>query len=440
MNPIVKTLPNGLRFVMIHMDAVESVTVEAFVRAGSRDEDPIKAGLAHYLEHMVFKGTSLYPSPSAVSTAADSVGAEINAGTGKERTGYYLKVSTEHTELAFKIVSQLVFDPLLRLPDIKRELGVIKQEIAMYNDLPTHKVSSIYDELMFGETSLAWDIAGYTDTVEKITREDMVMFLDRFYKPSNMVLAVAGKFQAEREIMELAERWFGGGGVRVLSEVRSIRPPRGTSLRGLNGTPSTSVTRTEERVKLFPKQTEQAHLILGVRGRPLGSPDRYKELVLSAILGGGMSSRLFTEIREKRGLAYYVRSDVDHYTDMGHFSTRAGVKVEKVEEAIQVILKEVGKIRERGEIGEEELKKAKEYVKGKLVLNLEETDSVADFFGEMELLEGKITTLEDIKAGIDKVTIQDVQLLAADLFCQENIRLAVVGPYTKLERFEKLLK
>ncbi|MBI2590552.1 MAG: insulinase family protein [Candidatus Blackburnbacteria bacterium] len=418
------TLSNGITLITSSVSGVESCTVQVFVRAGSRDEALRVGGLAHFLEHMVFKGTSRYPSAQAVSTAADSVGAEINASTDKERTAYHLKVTQKNIDLAFDILSDMVFNPILDEREIEREKGVIIQEIAMYEDLPTQKVCSSFEELLYGDkTSLGHDIAGKPANIKRVTKNDFVEFRKKLYRTENMVISVAGKFE-QRKIEELAEKWF----------ALPASGPAAPHPRALGDLRHASV-------KLVTKKTEQAHLVLGFSGNPLGHKDRYVETVLSAILGGGMSSRLFTEVREKRGLAYYVNASVQHYTDAGYLAARAGVELGKVEEAVSVILNEFRKMpNDQCQMTNKELWKAREYTKGRFLLSLEDTENVSDFFGEHYLLEGKLRTVGDVIAGIDKVTAEDVYRVAKEFFVPERLNLAIVGPFKDKEKFEKILK
>lgn len=423
------TLNNGLRIVTAPMSAMESATVQILIGSGSRDENVKKQGLAHFLEHMVFKGTKRYPTSASISAAVDGIGGEINASTGKERTGYYIKAWERYLSLAFDILSQFISAPRLLEREIEKEKGVIIEEIAMYEDLPMYKAPYLFEELLFDKTSLGWDTAGTPETVRGMEKKDFAGFIADYYQPENMVLSVAGKFE-RGAVLKLAEKYFGklksGGQVTWQSGNLKTRQPDNPSRK--------------PEIRMVNKKTEQAHIVLGVRGNPLGHPDRYKEAVLASILGGGMSSWLWNEIREKRGLAYYVRCDIDHYKDTGYMAARAGVKLDSVEEAIKVILGQFDKIATSGKIKDRELTKAKEYLKGRLALGLEDTHSVSEFFGDQELFEKDVRTVEQVMAGIDEVTLGDVHKLAADFFTSPKLNLAVVGPYEDADKFQKLLK
>lgn len=431
------TLSNGLRVITAPMSAMESATVQILIGSGSRNEEVNKQGLAHFLEHMVFKGTKKYPTSAVISAAVDGIGGEINASTGKERTGYYIKAWERYLSLAFDILSQFISAPILKEREIEKEKGVIIEEIAMYEDLPMYKAPYLFEELLFDKTSLGWDTAGTPETVRSMEKEDFAGFIADHYQPKNMVLSVAGKFEREA-VLELAEKYFG----KLKSGNQATRKPDSQVTRqsdNLKTRQPENPSRKPE-IRMVNKKTEQAHIVLGVRGNRLGHPDRYKEAVLASILGGGMSSWLWNEIREKRGLAYYVRCDIDHYKDTGYVAARAGVKLDSVEEAIEVILAQFNKIATPGKVKDRELTKAKEYLKGRLALGLEDTHSVSEFFGDQELFEEEVRTVEQVMAGIDAVTLGDLHKLANDFFKASKLNLAVVGPYTDTVKFQKLLK
>lgn len=433
------TLKNGLRVVCTPIPSMESVAIEVLVGAGTRHEEKRVNGLAHFLEHMVFKGTRRYPSAQKISSAVDAIGAEINANTGKERTAYYIKAWERHIKLAFDILSDFVREPLLKPRDIEKEKGVILEEIAMYEDLPMQKAPYLFEELLYPDSPLGWEVLGTRESIPVVRREDFEAYRAKYYYPQNMVLSVAGRFDKDK-VLELADKYFGN---------LTQNSPREAGRAQLKAQNYKLKLKTRENpsgkpeVKLVNKQTEQAHLVLGVRGYPRAHPDRYKEAVLATVLGGGMSSRLFTEIREKRGLAYYVKTSVEHYQEAGYLATRAGIRLGKVEEAIKVVLAEYDKAKSRkhkAKITERELQKAKEYLKGKLALGLEDTHEVADFFGDQEIGERRIRTIEEIIKGVDRVTVQDLQKLAGVFFQNSRLNLAIIGPYNDKAKFQKLLK
>jgi predicted Zn-dependent peptidase len=429
MVPKLTTLPNGLRVLTTFMPGMESATIQIMTASGTREETAETNGIAHFLEHMVFKGTRQFPNAELISATIDGIGADINANTSKERTAYYIKAWQKHLPLAFEILSGFVKDPLLDASEMEREKGVIIEEIAMYEDLPMQKVPYLFEELLYAGTPLAWDTLGTAEIIRGMKIDAFHNFMKDYYFPENMLLTVAGKFD-EEEVLKLAQDHFGdipgrGASKPVPNDPQQINP---------TGTP---------QIKLLNRKTEQAHLLIGVRGNPLGHKDRAKETLLAIILAGGMSSRLWLEVRERRGLAYYVRSELEHMKDNGYFGIRAGVRLDQIEEAIKLILaglNEVKKTEGEGAITQEELNKAKEYIKGKLALGLEDTHSVSEFFADQELFEDKIRTVDQIMADIDLVTVEDLQKLAQEFFQNDRLNMAIIGPFDSSQKFEKLLK
>ena len=416
-------LKNGLRLITVPMPQMESVTAMILVGAGSRYETKETNGISHFLEHMVFKGTKKRPSALAISSAIDGIGADFNAATGKEETLFYVKSARQHLGLAIDVLTDMVLESKIALEEIEREKGVIIEEINMYEDLPMRRVVEYFEKLLYPDSSLGWDIAGEKETIRKIEREDFLGYLGRLYFPQNLILVVAGGF-TQNEARKLAHKYLGSFGSK-----REKLPK-----------PKEKFKQSGPQVFLKTKKTDQTHLYLGVWGNPLGHKDRYIEAVLGSILGGGMSSRLFIQVRERRGLAYYVRADVEHYLDNGYLSTAAGVDTQRVEEAIKVILEEYQKISKASEISQKELNKAREFVKGRLILDLEDSRNVANLYGTQELLEGEIKTPEEIVAGIEKVTREDVARVAREFFTNERLNLAIIGPFEDKKPFEKILK
>lgn len=423
------TLSNGLRIVLAPMKSVESATVQIMIKAGSRNENVSNNGIAHFLEHMVFKGTKKYPTAQKIAVSVDSVGADINADTSKERTSYHIRAWERYLNLSFDILSGFVKNPILDSKEIEKEKGVILEEISMYEDLPMQKAPEVFEELLYDGGSLGMDVLGAKKNIKGMKRQNFVDFVKDNYLPKNMVLAIAGKFE-EKQVLEMAERYFGDipGGQETGNQV--IR--ESGNLNFLE----------KPEIKILKRKTEQVHLVVGVRANPIGNPDQYKESVMNAILGAGMSSRMFVEIREKRGLAYYVRTYFNRYMDCGYFATRAGVKLNKVEESIELILEQFRNMCEKGKVGidQNELKKAKEHLKGSLALDLEDTHSVSEFIGNQELFRDRIRSLEEIMEGVDKVTIEEVQEMAKGFFQDSKLNLALVGPVEKTAKLEELLK
>jgi predicted Zn-dependent peptidase len=402
------------------MPSLESATLTVWVRTGSRFEEKRISGISHFLEHMVFKGSENYPSAKEIFELIDSLGAENNAGTSKEWTNFYIKARVGVMDIAIDLLSDVVLRPLLDAKEIERERGVILEEIAMIEDTPLHKIGDIFDNLTFSGTALGRDIIGTREIIKTIKRNDFVKYRNLHYYPKNMLITVAGGVNTNKMIT-LCEKYF----AHYKAEKKPVNVPA-------------IYKQTKPRVLLKNKMTDQAHLILGYLGNEMGNRDRYVEAILSTILGGGASSRMFTEVREKRGLAYAVRTSSDHYLDTGSLATYAGVPIKKAEEAISVILFEYNKIKE-GKIKDSELKKAKEYLKGHLALSLEDTNDVNGFFGLEQLLLGRVRTPEEVYSEIDGVKGEDVVRVAKYMLKPDRLNLAVIGPYKSQETFEKLL-
>lgn len=415
-------LKNGLRVITVSMPQVESVTSMILVGAGSRYESKKTNGISHFLEHMVFKGTQKRPSALAISSVIDGIGADFNAATGKEETLFFIKSAQKHLSLSLDILTDIVLHSKISAEETEREKGVIIEEINMYEDTPMRRVNEYFEKLLYPDSSLGWDIAGDKETIKGIKRKDFLEYHHRLYFPENMVVIVAGGFK-ERQAQSLVEDYF----IDLKSKIKKPVSAR-------------QFTQTKPEVFLKTKKTDQTHLVLGVRGNPLGHKDRYIEAILATILGGGMSSRLFIQVRERRGLAYYIRTEVEHYLDNGYLATAAGVDTKRAKKAIEVILEEYQKMSKLSQISQKELNKAKEFVKGRLILDLEDSRNVASLYGTQELLEGEIRTPKEMMAQIDKVTKEDVTRVAGEFFANQRLNLAIVGPFKEKDGFEKILK
>ena len=433
-----KALPNGLRIVTIPMNATDSVTAFLIVGAGTRYEDKKNNGISHFLEHIVFKGTKKYKTALALSTAVDSVGAEFNAFSDKESTGFYVKAAKKHLGLALQVLSELVFYPLIREADIKKEKGVIIEEINMYDDQPMAKVGKDFEALLYKDTPLGYETIGTKENVVKMSQKDFFFYRKRYYVPERMILGIAGAIpkatSSQPPVPSQIMKYFNIIGSRCSSGNQH-------RVLYLETTPG-KFSFSQEKPKVFvrKKKTAQSHFCLGLRAFKRTHKERYALAVMSAILGGGMSSRLFTEVREKRGLAYYVSTSVGTFYDNGYLVTQAGVDRNKIEKAIGVILEEYGKMSNvKTQMSNVELKKAKEYLKGRFILSLENSKAVAALFAENLLLEGKVRLPDEIMKKIDAVTLADVRRVAKKIFVNKGLNLSVVGPYKDRGRFEKLL-
>jgi len=412
------TLDNGLRVLTSNLDHAQSVTCMVMLAAGSRYETPDTNGIAHFSEHMFFKGTERRPTARDIAGEIDSIGGEFNAFTGKEYTAYYVKCAAEHRDVALDVLGDMLRNSRFDGEEIEREKGVIIEEMNMYFDTPRDFIGGVYESLLYGDQPLGWDIIGRKETVRGATRETFMSYLDRWYKPPRMVVGIAGKIGDDA--VERAQALFGDlpGGATDKPE-----PARGYQ---------------SERVRVFTKQSDQAHLVLGVPSYPIEHPDRYALQMVATILGGGMSSRLFTEVRERRGLAYYVFGINHSYTDAGSLYSQAGVDINRIDEAVTTIAAELKKIAAEP-VPADELEKARSFTKGRFVLSLESPQGLILFGMRKEVLEGRAPDPEEVLAGVDAVTAEDVQRVAQDVLGGDQLRLAVIGPFDDAERFEKLL-
>src|SRR3989344_670920 len=421
MKPDKGVLRNNLRVVTTQMPGVESVTVMIMVKSGSRYEDKRTNGIAHFAEHMFFKGTKSRPSATDISSLIDGIGGEFNAFTSKEFTGYYVKAAKDHLNLCLDVVSDMLMNSLFAQEEIDRERNVINEEIRMYLDTPMRYVPEVYDALLYGDQPLGWDTAGTLDSLKNINRKDFFKYIDDYYTPSNMLVVISGGVSPEKAQVTTDE---------YMGRIKNNKA---------RGFKKVVISQHKPQVKIFHKDSEQAHLCLGVRSYPAAHKNRYKITVLNTILGASMSSRLFVQLRERRGLGYYVRSGVEEYHDAGSLVAQAGVMPKNIDQAIRVILDEFGKLAVEP-VSEVELKKAKEYLKGKLILEMEDSKEVSNLFGLMELLEGKIRDQKELIANIEKVSAEDIQTTAKEIFVDQSLNLAIVGPYKDKTKFERNLK
>jgi predicted Zn-dependent peptidase len=412
------TLDNGLRVLTSNLDHAQSVTCMVMLAAGSRYETPESNGIAHFSEHMFFKGTERRPTARDIAGEIDSIGGEFNAFTGKEYTAYYVKCAAEHRDVALDVLVDMLRNSRFDAEEIEREKGVIIEEMNMYFDTPRDYIGGVYEALVYGDQPLGWDIIGRKETVRGATRDTFTSYLDRWYKPPRMVLGIAGKIG--EDALERAQELFGDLPSSETGEPEPAREHQG------------------ERVTVFTKQSDQAHLVLGVPSYPLEHQDRYALQMVATVLGGGMSSRLFTEVRERRGLAYYVFGINHSYTDAGSLYSQAGVDINRIDEAVTTIAAELKTIAAE-RVPADELEKARNFTKGRFVLQLESPQGLILFGLRKEVLERRAPDPEEVLAGVDAVTVEDVQRVAQDIIASERLRLAVIGPFDDAERFEKLL-
>lgn len=413
-------LPNGLKIITTPLSGTKSVTVLCLVGAGSRYETSNINGISHFLEHLFFKGAKRYKNAAEVSSAIDSVGGDFNAFTGKEYAGYYVKLASHQKEVAFDVIGDMMLNATLIPEEIDKERGVILEEYNMYQDTPMYQVGWDFERLMFGDQPMGWDQIGTKETIKNMTRDQIVSYKEALYTADNTIVSVAGDI-TEEEAVQLATKYFPFDDRGKTIEFKPYQP-----------------THSSEKVILQNKKTEQGHLIIGVEALPARHADEHTEKILSVILGGNMSSRMFMNVREAKGLSYYIRTGTDDYADVGALSTSAGVDLKRVDLAIAAILEEYKRIADE-KVGEDELKKAKEYMKGKIILRLEDSEEYAHLMGKQALLYPEIESAEELLRKIDQVTAEDVQRLAGQLFKEENLRLALIGPFDDKEHFASLL-
>jgi predicted Zn-dependent peptidase len=412
------TLDNGLRVLTADLPHAQSVAVMVMLAAGSRYETPESAGIAHFSEHMFFKGTERRPTAREISGEIDAIGGEFNAFTGKENTTYYVKCAAEHRDVALDVLVDMLRHARFAEEEIDREKGVIIEEMNMYFDTPRDFIGGVYEQLLWGDQPLGREIIGRKETIQGATRDTFMGYLDHWYRPSRMVVGVAGR--------------IGDG---LLERVQELL---GDLADAETGEPEVTTPHANGRVSLSTKQSEQAHICVGVHSKPLDHPDRYAIQLLATALGGGMSSRLFTEVRERRGLAYYVYGLNHSYTDAGTLYSQAGVDIARIDDAVSTIASELRKIAAEP-LPADELEKARNFAKGRFVLQLESPQGLMMFGLRKEVLERRLPDPEEVVHGLEAVTSEDVARVATELIADDRLRLAVIGPFDDASRFEQLL-
>jgi predicted Zn-dependent peptidase len=411
-------LSNGVRVLTAPMDHAQSVACFVMLAAGSRYETAETNGIAHFAEHMFFKGTERRPTARAIAGEIDGIGGEFNAFTGKEYTGYYVKCAAESRDVALDVLVDMLRNSRFEPEEIEREKGVIIEEMNMYFDTPRDYIGSVYESLLYGDQPLGWDVIGRKETVRSATRETFTSYLDRWYRPERMVIGLGGRLGDG--LVERLDQLFGDLEARDTGLADPVVLPE-------NGGP----------VKIHTKQSDQAQIVIGARSYPIGHPDRHALQLVATVLGGGMSSRLFTEVRERRGLAYYVFGTNHSYTDAGSLYAQAGVDLNRIDDAVKTIVDELRKIASEP-VPPEELEKARSYAKGRFVLQLETPRGLIVFGLRREVLLGEADEPEDVLAGLSAVTAEDVQRVAGDVL-GGRLHLALIGPFDDPTRFEPLL-
>lgn len=416
-----KKFPSGLQTVLLPRGDVQTVTFLVLIGVGSRYETPRQNGLSHFLEHMFFKGTKNRPTAKEIAESIDGIGGEFNAFTGEEYTGYYVKVAAEHLAHGAEVVSDILLNPLFPQQEIEKERGVIIEEIRMYTDMPMRHIHHLWSEVLYGDHPLGRRIDGAEETVSAFMRKDFLSYTKKHYHTKNAVVAVAGNFE-EKSTAALLKKLFAD--LPQGEETQPKAAPRSVP--------------TKRFVHEYRKHLDQSHVMVGVPGFARDDERNYAAALLSGILGSGMSSRLFSIVREQHGLAYMVRTMSDSFTDTGSFVTQSGVRTDKAAEAVKLIMQEYDRIMEEP-VAEQELEKAKQMVRGSLVLSLEETNSIAMFAAEQRLLEAKIKTPADIWKKIEKITVEDVQAVAQELLDPAKRSIALLSPHKSTKAFESQL-
>jgi predicted Zn-dependent peptidase len=418
-------LPGGLRLVTEAMPTVRSAAFGIWVGVGSRDEAPTLAGASHYLEHLLFKGTRRR-SALEISSAIDAVGGEMNAFTSKEYTCFYARVLDEDLPLATDVVCDLVTSSVVRAADVDSERGVVLEEIAMQLDDPTDVVHELFATTLFGDTPLGRPVLGTAASITAMSRAAVAGYYRRRYRPQDMVVAVAGNLDHDRVVRDVQTAFTSAG---MLGGDNEPSPPRAGSAVRRPRRPRRPRTGESGSIDVVRRPGEQANVVLGVPGVSRSDERRFALGVLNSALGGGMSSRLFQQVREKRGLAYSVYSYAEQYADTGLLGIYAGCQPRRTDEVIKLCRDELAAVAEHG-IGADELARGKGQLRGSLVLGLEDTGSRMSRIGKSELMHGDLLTVGDILGRIASVTLDDVRAVAADVLTAAP-SLAVVGPFAR---------
>lgn len=419
------TLKNGLRVIFAPIKGAQTTSILTLFKVGSRYETKKLSGASHFIEHLMFKGTEKRPSTLDITRELDGFGAHYNAFTAKDHTGYYVKINSKHTDLAFDILSDILRNSKFDKKEMEREKRVILEEINMYEDNPLMYIDDLLEEIMFKGNTLAWHIIGSKKSVKEMDRKEVLKYYKKFYSPKNFVLCVAG--HVDEKVKKEMKKYFGE------YKAGKYQPESFEEFR------AGSEKSGKPKINLKYKETGQVQAALGFPAYSYSDPRIYPLYLLSAILGGNMSSRLFVSVREKEGLAYFIRSSLDLYEDTGALIIQAGLDKSRLAEALKIILKELKKIKEKG-VSKEELKRAKDFIEGKTTLQLEDSIHVAEWFGKQELLTDEILTPQEKFDKIFAVKEKDIKEVAGDILKTAKINLALIGPFKSGEKFLKLLK
>jgi len=414
-------LKNNLRVISVPMADALTTTILILVEAGSEYETRKNNGVSHFLEHMCFKGTEKRLSSLDITSELDAVGAAYNAFTSNQYTGYYAKVQPKYFDEILDIISDIYLNPVFNQREIEKERGVIIEEINMYEDLPMRRVQEFFTNLLYGDQPAGWDIAGKKEIIRRINRNDFIEYQKNHYLGKSTTVVVTGNFN-EKEAVKKIESAFSG--IRTGKKIQKLK---------------TVESQKSPRIFLKMKETDQAHLVVGVRAFDIFDKRKYAINLLADILGGGMSSRLFQKIREEMGAAYYVKVEADLLSDHGFLTASAGVDNNKVSEAIKAVVEEFERL-VKEPIEKEELQRVKDRCVGGLIMGLETSDQLAGFYGGQEIITKKIVSPEETIKKIQAVKVEEISAVAKDIFKNNKLNLVIIGPFKEKPRFEQILK
>lgn len=416
------TLKNGLEVILAPLKSSEAVTVLFLVKTGSKYEKKDENGISHFLEHMIFKGTIKRPSTFAISETLDKAGGLYNAFTGKEYTGFYIKLTHSHLELALDVLSDMLLNSRFRQEDVEKERNVILEEIKLYQDTPTAYVGELFEKLLYGDTPAGRDIIGTEKNVSGFSSGNIKDYFSSHYSSKNSLLVIAGKMK-EKETINLVKNYFLPFSKKAIPKKEKVME-----------------SQKNPAVSKFKKNTDQTHLCLGVRSFGMFNEKKYALALLDSVLGGGMSSRLFINIRERQGLAYYIKSHQELYSDSGYFMVQAGIAHQNIKKVVKLIINELKSLKEIT-IKEKEVKKAREHIKGVTLLGLETSDAIASFLGQQKLLKGKIEMTEQLFKKLDQIGAKELKQIAELIFSPQSLNLALITPSTLLiQDLKKIFK
>ena len=412
---------DGSVIILLPKTDTKAITFETLYKVGSRNEDKKNNGVSHFVEHLMFKGTSKRPSTMDISKELDGVGAEYNAFTGKDHTGYYIKADSRHLPMAIEMLADMLHNSKFDKAEMDKERGVIIEEIKMYEENPLMHIEDVFESLIFQNTVLGQEIAGPKVNIQTISRDALYSYYQKYYYSGNLVLSLAGNFKV-KEALALINKFFPVKKTKPRVKIEAVKKPAQKS----------------PQINIINQPLEQVQMIWGWPSVNKKDKKFLPLQVLANILGGNMSSRLFLQIRERRGLCYSIRAGVSGYEDISSFNIQAGLNKDKIEEALIAIKEEVNKIKTIG-VSAEELKQAKENIRGRLILRLENPSAYLGFLSDQELFGQKIKTLEDLLKAVDKISLKQINDMAKEVFVMSQSNLALIGPFKDKSKFLKFL-